>query len=429
MKRFLRVLSIAMVVFCCLSVVACGDGKGPGGTQGSKNVFRIGIEESASENAMMSELIAGFKAANQDVTLEFKIESYSGNYSDKLISQASNGDLPDLFFTLDSLVGYFASRRITLDLSDYFEEYGFSSDMIYEEIAEVGKVGDEVHMLGREYSQVVLYYNKDLFTANKIAEPSEDWTWDDMLAAARAIKKVDTDGTVLQAGLDMRLNWPVTMLQYFTGMNGKILNDEGSAGRIDSNARSAFIELRDLTKEGVILNTFGNTGLSFMSGNVGMYFGVRGDAMTVNKSLANWDVVHVPDMDQHVVSLGASGYSVSALSPHKDLAVKFIFYIMSEAGQKILAKSGNVVPVLKSLADSEDWTKMPKVGINYQAFLQEEGVTKVYPISTYLEDASKANRFIDALNKQVTSSILSTSGTISDAAWTGYETLLTNALR
>lgn len=428
MKKWMSRLLLALAVLgLAFSLAGCGDS--PGGGHTSKNVFRVGIEENADEHTMMDNLIAGFKAANPDVSLEFKVESYSGNYSDKLIAQASNGALPDLFFTLDSLVGYFASKNITVPLNEYLDTYDFSTDLIYDEVLEVGRVGDEIHMLGREYSQVVLYYNQKVFDAAGVAYPTEDWTWDEMIEAARGLVDTDTDGTVLRAGIDMRLNWPVTMLQYFEGHNGSILNENGSSGSIDAAARDAYTELRGLVQEGVILNTFGNTGLSFTSGNVGMYFGVRSDATTINRSLDKWNVVHVPDMDRHVVSLGASGYSVSALSPHKEIALRFLFYIMSTEGQTILAKTGNVVPALRALAASPDWTSQPKEGLNYQAFLQETDVVKVYPISTYLAEPSAANKLIDALNKQVTSPILSSVGTISSETWTMYENSLTNALR
>ncbi len=373
--------------------------------------------------------LADFKAANPDVTLEFKIESYSGNYSDKLISQASNGALPDLFFTLDSLVGYFASRRITVPLNESMAEYGVSTDDIYEEVLEVGKVGDEIHMLGREYSQVVLYYNQKVFDDAGVGYPTEDWTWEDMIAAGRKLAKKDTDGTVLQAGIDMQLNWPTTVMQYIEGNNGKIFNTDGSTGSFDANAREALLELRSLVDEGVILNTFANTGLSFMSGNIGMYFGVRSNANAVNRALPSWNVVHVPDMTKHVVSLGASGYSVSALSPHQDVALQFLFFIMGKGGQTILARSGNVVPALRSLADSPEWTAYPKAGLNYEAFLQEDGVTKVYPVSTYLANPSTANKLTDALNKQVLEPFLSSKNSVSDAVWKAYEDALTTSMR
>lgn len=414
-----------------LSGTACGGGGGGfhGGGGGSKNTFRIGIEENSNERTMAEKLITGFKAANPDITLDFKIESYSGNYSDKLIAQASNGALPDVFFTLDSLVGYFASKRITVDVSRYFDEYNFSADSIYEDVLSVGKVGEEVHMLGREYSQVVLYYNKDIFDDAEVSYPTEEWTWDDMIAAGRKLVKKDAQGVVTQMGIDMKLNWPVTMLQYFAGNGGWVFNQEGTAGALDEKTRTAYVELRDLVKEGVILNTYGNTGLSFTGGNVGMYFGVRADAPTVNKQLDSWDVVHVPDLPTPAVGLGASGYSVSALGSHKDVAIKFLFYIVSEEGQQLLAETGSVVPVLKSLSsETADWTKYPAEGINFRAFLPEENTKKVFPISTYMSNPSKSNKIIDALN-DVTSKVLSSSGEIGSSVWNGYETSLTTALR
>ncbi len=429
MKRFKRIAVFLAAVVLVLSFAACDGGGGLFGRPNRKNVFRVGISENTEEHAMMQSLIAGFKKANTDVTIDFSVESYSGNYSDKLVSQASSGELPDLFFTLDSLVGYFASTKITVDLGDYFTQYGFSDDLIYPEVAEVGKVGDEIHMLGREYSQVVLYYNKAIFDDAGESYPSESWTWDDMISAAGKIAKLDSDGTVLRAGLDMRLNWPVTMLQYFEGKGGTLFNENGTAGQINDKARAAYTELRDMTKSGAILDTFGNTGLSFTGSNVGMYFGVRADAPVINKSLASWDVVHVPDMETNVVALGASGYSVSALGQHKDLAVRFLFYIMSAEGQTILARSGNVVPALKSLADSNEWKDYPKAGINQNAFLQETGVKKVFPISTYMSKPQNAGMLTDALNKQVTSPILSSSGAISASDWSSYETALTNAMK
>lgn len=42
-------------------------------------------------------------------------------------------------------------------------------------------------------SNVILYYNKDLFDKAGVAYPTNDWTWDDMLAAAKKLT-LDTNG-------------------------------------------------------------------------------------------------------------------------------------------------------------------------------------------------------------------------------------------
>ena len=41
------------------------------------------------------------------------------------------------------------------------------------------------------FSNVVLIYNKDLFDQAQIEYPNDDWTWDDALKAAGAIRALD----------------------------------------------------------------------------------------------------------------------------------------------------------------------------------------------------------------------------------------------
>jgi multiple sugar transport system substrate-binding protein len=45
----------------------------------------------------------------------------------------------------------------------------------------------------KDYSPLVLYYNKDMFKEADLEFPSSDWTWDDLLDAARTLT-VDADG-------------------------------------------------------------------------------------------------------------------------------------------------------------------------------------------------------------------------------------------
>ncbi len=47
--------------------------------------------------------------------------------------------------------------------------------------------------LPQNLSSLVVYYNKNLFDAAGLQPPSDDWTWDDFVATAKALTK-DTDG-------------------------------------------------------------------------------------------------------------------------------------------------------------------------------------------------------------------------------------------
>ena len=53
----------------------------------------------------------------------------------------------------------------------------------------------------------------------------------------------------------------------------------------------------------------------------------------------------------------------------------------------------------------------------------------MYPISCYMNEPQSATMLTDALNKQVTSMILSSKGSISAATWSAYEQALTTAMK
>ena len=49
----------------------------------------------------------------------------------------------------------------------------------------------------------ILYYNKDLFDKAGVAYPTENWTWDDLTAAAEKLTVKDASGNVTQYALAM----------------------------------------------------------------------------------------------------------------------------------------------------------------------------------------------------------------------------------
>ena len=52
----------------------------------------------------------------------------------------------------------------------------------------------------------ILYYNKDLFDKAGVKYPDENWTWDDLLAAAEKLTVKDASGKVKQYALAMENN-------------------------------------------------------------------------------------------------------------------------------------------------------------------------------------------------------------------------------
>lgn len=140
---------------------------------------------------------------------------------------------------------------------------------------------------------------------------------------------------------------------------------------------------------------------TFLNGSVGMYFSVRAQANTINKTFkeGNWDVVAFPTMDaEHYVGSGTTGYSVSSYSEHRKEAVDFLMFMMSEEGMSIMAQSGMIIPSRISMNTQDAaWRSFPNASINQDAFIYEPD-RDLLPLSSFIYDPSKTTKVTDALN-------------------------------
>ena len=53
------------------------------------------------------------------------------------------------------------------------------------------RIDGQLYGIPRDNSTGVLYYNKDLFAAAGVREPTADWAWDQLLAAAKQLTSLE----------------------------------------------------------------------------------------------------------------------------------------------------------------------------------------------------------------------------------------------
>jgi multiple sugar transport system substrate-binding protein len=71
----------------------------------------------------------------------------------------------------------------------------------------------------RDSGLEVLYYNKAIFDEAKVAYPTDSWTWDDLLDAAKKLTIVESNGRVKRYGLGMEGGkWSLWLNQNKAGM-------------------------------------------------------------------------------------------------------------------------------------------------------------------------------------------------------------------
>ena len=108
------------------------------------------------------------------------------------------------------------------DLSDYFPG-----------ILAVNEHEGGIYGLPWISQPVITYYNRDLFEAAGVEEPSADWTWDDFMEIARALTQdTDGDGEIDQWGF-INNSWPPPYI-FIWQAGGDLINEDFTEAPIDS---------------------------------------------------------------------------------------------------------------------------------------------------------------------------------------------------
>ena len=379
MKKMFFVLVIAS-----MALAACG-----GSAPAKSTEITFMMWGAPEEQTVWQAVVDDFQKANPNITVKVEVSDWD-SYWTKLNTLIAGGTPPDVFAMDAPLYLDWQSRGALLNLQPYIDKTPGFLDGFYPQTLSAYKVGNEYYGLPRDFQTVVLFYNKDMFDAAGVKYPTADWTYDDLLAAAKTLTKdTNGDGKIEQYGLwtdtwDMELFWSEAIWAY----GGDIINADHTKTLIaDGGARDAWKYIDSLYKEGVMPTptTSGEYGGDlFQSGNAAMtsigHWAVPG---YVGANI-NFGVAPMPKGPKGAAtSVNSAGFVLSKDSKNPDAAFEFVKFALSEAGQKRLAELGFAIPVLKSVAESDAYLKQPgdldqKVFLDSLAFAHMKPVFKGY---------------------------------------------------
>jgi len=136
----------------------------------------------------LDKMIELFQAANPDIEVKVETAAYA-DYFTELQTRIAGGDAPDAFeLNYENFVTY-ASKGTLLDLTSAVD--ADTSARYYPEALKAFQLDGKQFGLPASFSNVVLFYNKDLFDAAGVAYPTSDWTWADEQAAAEKLTDKD----------------------------------------------------------------------------------------------------------------------------------------------------------------------------------------------------------------------------------------------
>jgi len=336
---------------------------------------RIGSWDSGDGLIPVNNAIKSFQALYPSVKVQ--LESVPTDYGTKLLAEVASGTAPDIIQVGDGDTSTFAAKGMFEPLDDYISgkigNNPLDMSVFYPAVAAIGKVGGKQYLLTKDTSPLILHFNKTLFDAAKVDYPTDKWTWDDLLAAAKKLT-VTTGGKITQWGIEIPDGWGdpswtrgIAPLVYQNG--GSLLSPDGktTTGFINSDATVQALQWYfDLFSKYKVAPTAADVAaLSgqdlFATGKVAMMWtgiwGIRG--YMANPKL-NFGVAQLPLGKQRGNSICWAGYAMYSKSQNKVAAWAFLKYMGAEGGAQELAKTALTDVV--SIADLQGLTKDPFFG-------------------------------------------------------------------
>lgn len=403
MVRTLVSISLLFTIVCGLA--GCGGG-GQRTGQGDGNLIRLQAFGDPAELDAYKELIAAFEKENPDVRVEFIPVGKQKDHMAKLTTSFVGGQPPDLFLINFRRFGQFAEKEVLEPLGPRMAERGkLKESDLYEQTVEAFKYKDTLTCIPQNVSSLVIYYNRAMFQEAGVPLPTADWTWDDFLAAGKALTK-DTNGDgkpdVYGLGFEPTL---IRIAPFIWQDGGEIVDDLENPTRFALDDRDAYHAIQFIRSwynehrivPSLVENKSEDHESRFARGGLAMIPHSRRFTATLRSVPdLDWDVAPLPQRKHKVTVLHSDAYCMAKESTSKDAAYRFIEFALGTTGAGIIAKSGRTVPTVKTIANSPVFLDPTQKPASAQVFLDSITSMRRTPnIGSWNEIETRADPIIE----------------------------------
>lgn len=375
-KRLLAV--IGLLLAASILVAACGanGGTAPTASQGDEaesseaaseevaadaesdeamvegDLSLMGWASSESENERLQTVVDAFNEEHPDMQVALNLVP---SYDEKLQASLSGGAPPDAFYIDSFKLPDFAAAGALAPIGDELS----NPDDFYPALRNAFTYEGTFYCPPKDFSTLGLFYNKDMFEQAGIEEPTADWTWDDLQAAAEAITAagIEVDGNTA-VGLSLSADF-ARLIAFIYQAGGSVTDEDFTTMTINSpealEAVNFYVNL--------VLDGYAAPPSELDSGWNGEAFGKQRAAMTVE---GNWMVPFLadqfPDVNYGIAELpaGPGGkatmaftvcYGAPADGANPEGSLELIDFLTGEEGMKQWTDLGLAMPTRQSLRD------------------------------------------------------------------------------
>ncbi len=327
-------------------------------------------------------------------------------YTERLMVQSAGLAAPDVIHMDRKDIPLFVRKGLLEDLTPVLErDSSFNPGVFLSGLTDGCVLGGRTYALPHSFSTLVLYYNRDHFDAARLPYPDSTWTWETLLAAARALTLADGAGNIQRYGCNMQIAFTTLLEQN----GGHVLNPSLDSCVIGSAACADALAFEvDLSEKYRVSWSMLSQNLQwddmFEGGRLSMIANGRWAAVPYTSALGDGNVDVAP-LPSGVLRRGAAAVHVMAVSSgstKKDEAWEFIRFLVSDEGERMVNAGGATIPSTRSIALSGEFLRHRLTpGMNNRVFLDELRSSVMWPFAqgAYLTTFTLQSRFEQAVRR------------------------------
>jgi len=355
-------LSLALTALGSVLLAACGGTTGGGGATSESDVS--GTIRAANwggnptENALVKKYETDFMTKYPKIKVTQ--EQIPDKFEDKIKTEMSANNEPDAMYVSTKLMNFAAPAGRLLDLTPLMSKWGVSKDDFVATLMSPWQLNGKQYALPKDFGDLVLFYNKSMFTAKNLQPPA---SWDDVKADAKALTTATVKGISLPTD-SARFD------AFLFGYGGQVLSSDGKKAAFnDSKGQDALtfyssFQLKDKSSD--LPDKLGATW-------PGDAFGKQKAAMVIEGGWlipymhdtypsVQYGSVKLPKFPVKEASLlFTNGWGCSAKTKNQDACMLFVKYMTGKTVQQQVLQSGFALPARKDLGSDPAITSNPDV--------------------------------------------------------------------
>lgn len=347
---------------------------------------------------LLTSLLRSFEAQNPTIKVndQEKVGEYLVLLQKVMADLAAGNPPPDMLVGSYNYLDFIATelRPISIDKLASANDVKNLYSRFDPAVLNLGKIGSNQVALPFAISNIVLYYNPEIFKAAGLDPKKTPKTWDEVFAMGKIIKQKTGKATIAIQKMD---NWADQALIY--GAGGRLLSPDGKKVAFnDPNTISAYTMWANLHKEGLSpTGTDEELQASFLAGDMAMYCTTIMKLLSQRQSAKfELGVAPFPAFAGKPQKLAAGGAGITVFSKDQEkqkAAFKLLEFLTTDGSMKEWTKTGYLcitkasVPVspgqevaYAQLSMSAPWQAMPggSVGLEIDKIFMDARTKIIY---------------------------------------------------